>query len=174
MSRFMKATFMKPPMMLMLSVLFLVSLFMGGCGNSAVGFGLQAEFVTIAQNAPLPFKDTSVTLLILRNEEELGALWQQIHAGESEPPPVPRVGFPEEMVIALVDAVRPTGGYSIAITAIQPTDQGIYVNGVQTSPGPNCVVAQTLTQPYHLVTVSWFPGKPVLNLISTTGDCEQP
>lgn len=161
---------MKLPSLSMLSVLFLVSLLTIGCGGT-VGVGIQANFTTVAQNAPPPFNVGRVTVSILRNGEELGALWQQIHAGQNAPPPVPQVDFSEDMVIALVDSVRPTGGYSIDITAVQPTDQGVFVTGVQTSPGPNCVVSQALTQPYHLVTVSWTPGNPSLTLISAIRDC---
>ena len=161
---------MKLPGLLLLSVLLTVTVVMSGCGSS-VGFGLQAEFQTIAQSAAPPFSGTSAIVVILRNGEELDTLWQQIHGGQSAPP-VPRVEFQEKMVIALLDSVRPTGGYSVDITSVQPTDQGVFVSGVQTAPGPNCIVTQALTQPYHLVTVSWTPGIPSLTLISATRNCE--
>lgn len=161
---------MKLPGLLLLSVLLTVTVVMSGCGGS-VGFGLQAEFETIAQGAAPPFSGTSAIAVILRNGEELDTLWQQIH-GEQSAPPVPRVDFQEKMVIALLDSVRPTGGYFVDITAVQPTDQGVFVSGVQTAPGPSCIVAQAQTQPYHLVTVSWTQGNPSLTLISTTRNCE--
>ncbi len=58
----------------------------------------------------------------------LGALWQQILPDHNNRPRFPW-WICQNMVIALVDAVRPTGGYSIDLTAVQPTDQGVFVTG---------------------------------------------
>lgn len=161
---------MKLSGILKLSVLLLGILLLSGCGSS-VGLELRADFETIAQDATSPFSNIQAHVQILRSEEELGTLWQQIHGGESAPPPVPQVSFPDKMVIVLVDSARPTGGYAIAITAVTPTEQGIFVTAVQTSPGPTCVVTQALTQPYHIVTVPWLPGNPSLTLASVIRDC---
>lgn len=136
-----------------------------------MGLGLQAEFETIAQGALSPPSGSPATVRILRNQGEFQAFWQELFAGQTPPPPIPPVAFPDKMVIAVVDTVRPTGGYTIAITAVQPTDQGVFFNVVQTSPGSSCAVTQAPTQPYHLVTTSWTPGNPAPVLITSTQDC---
>ena len=101
---------MKLPGLLLLSVLLTVTVVMSGCGSS-VGFGLQAEFQTIAQGAAPPFSGTSAIVVILRTGEELDTLWQQILPDHNNRPRFPW-WICQNMVIALVDAVRPTGGYS--------------------------------------------------------------
>jgi len=56
-------------------------------------------------------------------------------------------------VVAVVDMVRPTGGYGIEVQEAQEGMDGIWLTIIRTKPGVGCITTQSLTQPYHLVAI---------------------
>lgn len=57
--------------------------------------------------------------------------------------------------VLLVDmGRRPTGGFSIEVTAAEPTKASMRVEVQLTKPGPACAVISSLTNPYQFVYVA--------------------
>lgn len=68
------------------------------------------------------------------------------------PPASPAVDFSAEDVLAVAMGTEPTGGYSISITAVELAPSGAATVHVQsTTPGPNKIVNQMVTTPFHVV-----------------------
>ncbi len=111
---------------------------------------------------------------VLRSTKAWSSFWSMLKASLVQQPPLPAVNFPDNTVIAVVDAGRPTGGYSITITDIRRSPTGVAVHAVHRSPGPGCIVTQATEQPYHIVTVPAFSGEATLNLTETVESCSTP
>ena len=133
----------------------------------------QVSFSSLGKGQVPPSDDTMAQITVIRNEADWASFWDQLYASHSPKPARPPVNFAESVVMALVDTVRPTGGYSVTITAIQSTASGISVVASQVSPGPACVVTQALTKPFHIVTTPVFPGTASLQMSQSVNDCGQ-
>jgi len=138
----------------------------GGCSSSEEGptgpdaptETLQHEAVeqssvnleTIDQGAYGNTEEAS--LLAIRDQDTFESFWNSLHGGNVE---VPDVDFSEKMVLATVLGERPTGGYEAEITGVtrgsDPPE--VSVSLTETEPGPNCIVTQAITVPYHIVKV---------------------
>lgn len=80
--------------------------------------------------------------LELDDEDAYAALWARL----ADAPVRPEVDFTTHRVIAALLGPRPTGGYSIEITALDPL--------TTTESEPEGVALQALTSPYHVVRAS--------------------
>ena len=158
---------------LMLGLFFLCGLSFSGCGNSGNSGNAQQQgtFTTLQQGAVSPFGSSPVQISVIRNELNWATFWSALYSNFSVKPPLPSVNFSDTAVIALVDTPRPTGGHSITINTIQPTSSGVTVHSTVVSPGLNCIVAQVLTQPFHLVTVPTFSGEATLEVSQSVANC---
>jgi hypothetical protein len=95
--------------------------------------------------------DSSLTTkeqYVIKNEEGFKKLWQDINAVIE----LPEVDFSKEMVIAVFMGEKPTGGYGIEVTSVYEYRDKITVNVKEKEPGPDEIVTQALTYPYHIVT----------------------
>lgn len=87
----------------------------------------------------------------VRSHAEWADLWREHISIVSPPPDSPTVDFSQEMVVAVFMGEQSTGGYSIEINQIVKEGSKIKVFYTETSPDPECMVAQMLTQPFHIV-----------------------
>jgi hypothetical protein len=110
------------------------------------------SFTTI-QQGPLSGVDAE-RHVVVRTEAEWNALWREHQANREEP----RVDFSRSMVIALFMGSRPTAGYTIQVTRVEPSDHGITVFYRQAAPDPGAMVAQVLTAPFHIIQLDRAPG----------------
>lgn len=133
----------------------------------------QVSFGSLVKGQVPPSDNTMAQITVIRNEADWASFWDQLYASHSPKPALPPVNFAESVVVALVDTVRPTGGYSVTVTDIQSTSSGISVVASQVSPGPACVVTQALTKPFHIVTTPAFSGTASLQLSQSVNDCGQ-
>ncbi|MHA1389678.1 MAG: protease complex subunit PrcB family protein [Candidatus Thorarchaeota archaeon] len=101
-------------------------------------------------------------------------LWQFLYSGHSHPPELPIVNFTSEMLIAVFQGERGSGGYLINITRIIVTNTQYIVYIDEPHPGENCVVTAVMTYPYHTVKISDYPlNLPVQYVYNiTTYNCE--
>jgi hypothetical protein len=155
----------------------LCGLLLGGCGNSGNGQPPGNEqqlvtFSTVQKGEGGSLANNQAQVSVIRNNTDWAIFWNQLNRKYSPEPNIPSINFSESVMIALVDAPRVTGGYSITITSIQITPTGITVNANQVSPG-GCMVTQALTQPFHLVTVPVFSGGANLALSQSVLTCGQ-
>jgi hypothetical protein len=141
-----------------------------GCGSS--GEIQQHETITTVEKGNnCSFDNNSPQVSVIRNEVEWGDFWKLLHANLSRKPDLPLVDFSENVILSVVDISRPNGGYSIAITRIEPTSSGVTVHVSQFSPGRYCVTADEMTRPYHIVTTPKFVGEATLLLSQVVHEC---
>jgi hypothetical protein len=65
------------------------------------------------------------------------------------------------MVAAVFLGARPTGGYGVEITGTRRDGDTLVVEFVERRPGPDAIVTQALTAPYHIVTLPRHEGAVV-------------
>jgi hypothetical protein len=61
------------------------------------------------------------------------------------------VDFAQQNIVAVSMGQRPTGGYTIAVTAIHEDGEKIVVDVTQKAPGAGCGTTQALTKPLQFV-----------------------
>ena len=88
--------------------------------------------------------------LVIRDAAAWSALWALIHATQRPVPPLPDVDFGQEMIIAAALGTRSTGGYNVLLTQATEDASAVHIQVVETSPGPDCVTTQALSQPIDL------------------------
>ena len=91
---------------------------------------------------------------VVRTAAELNAL-SCLHAPERQQP---SVNFATEMVIGVFMGSRRTAGYSLEIVGSTENAGTLVVRYREAPPPRGMMTAQVVTSPYHLVTVSFFPG----------------
>jgi hypothetical protein len=87
--------------------------------------------------------------LVIRDEQSWAAFWNRLGAFNR-----PAVDFTRDVVIAVASGQRSSGGYEIAIQRVTRTGNAVSIDVVETTPGPNCVTTQTLTQPIDVIVVA--------------------
>jgi hypothetical protein len=116
---------------------------------------------------------------LLRDEADLRTVWNQAHGASLDVPPVPRVDFARETVLAVFLGTRPTGGYGLDVRGVTIEGGDLFVDLVVTEPAPGAVVTQALTSPWVLVRVlrggidaAWFrdPGDGRLYAVARRTD----
>ena len=115
------------------------------------GFAAEPELRTLArgQNSGV----TKASEVVVRTAEEWQKLWAQHGAPQRPSPPLPRVDFGREMVVAVFMGEQRTGGYGIQVTGLRVGDRAITVEVKRSQPPPDAIVTQALTQPFHLVAI---------------------
>jgi len=148
------------------------SLFIAGCAGSDTE-QQEMPFQTVEQRGVSPTQLTS-GIYVLRTATEWSNFWSVLKSSMIPQPPLPLVDFSENVVIAVVDHSRSTGGHSITITHLLKSTAGLVVQAVHQSPGQDCLVTQALDQPYHIVTTPVFSGEATLNVTETVLNCSTP
>ena len=100
------------------------------------------------------------TNLVITTKTEWERLWK-LHQAAGEPlADVPAVDFAKEMVVAAAMAQKPTGGYAIEIKRIEATPTQLRISLAQKAPGPDAIVTQAFSAPFHFVAVPKVDLKP--------------
>lgn len=95
--------------------------------------------------------------VVIRAADEWQGLWKEHRPGE----PPPRVDLSKSMAIGIFLGLRNTGGYGVAITAIDRTGDEIIVTWKESRPGPQDITSQVLTFPHHIVRTERLDGRIV-------------
>ena len=118
----------------------------------SLAMSIQASpmsFKTVAAGATSQI-ETSRTAVV-RTSADWAALWKE-HGGTGAPQ---AVDFNQTMIVAVFLGTRPTAGESVEITRIQERDGGgVVVTYLRRRPRPDEMVAQVLTQPFHIVSTA--------------------
>ncbi len=90
---------------------------------------------------------------IINNNKEFSELWNNINNYKIPKSEVPKIDFEKEIVIAVFQGQKNTGGYDIEITNIMENNKiNVYIK--ETEPKPNNFVIQALTSPYHIIKIN--------------------
>lgn len=117
------------------------------------------------------------TEAVIRNERELRKLWIAIHSTPGRELPVaprPEVDFRTEMVIAIGMGRRSSGGYRISVTRVEDTGDKLRVFYETHSPGPNCLVPQSMTSPVELIRLQRVDKRIVFAGGNVVVTCDSP
>ena len=120
-------------------------------------------FVALVQAASMPMTTvadgqssgiTEPKQAIVRTAAEWNTLWKS-HAGSQMPP---TIDFTKEMVVAVFLGERPTGGFRVQILDTRRDGNALIVRYSERRPGPDSIVTQALTSPFHIVRVQRHEG----------------
>jgi len=121
-----------------------------------------------------PGTDTQLVwpqIRVIADQGEFTSFWGSLHRNMTPLPPLPSVDFSRHDVVAVVDMVRPTGGYGIEVQEVQEGMDGIWLTIIRTKPGEGCITTQSLTQPYHLVAIRKSGKRCIPSYVDVTYPC---
>jgi len=95
--------------------------------------------------------------VVLESDTEWRALWARHVASAIPPPPA---DFAREIVVGVFAGQQPTAGYQVEIVSVDREPAEMVVRYRIEGPPSDALVAQTLTQPFHLVRLARL-GLPV-------------
>lgn len=117
--------------------------------------------------------------LLIDDRSDLVGVWNRVHAGALEVPPLPDVNFERETVLAVLLSERPTGGYAVEPASVVEQEGELFVDVRLQEPGEDAFVTQAVTRPWLLlrvlrsgIDVAWFrtPGDGSLIGVARPGD----
>ena len=110
---------------------------------------------------------------MIKSNEELEDIWNEIYSTRPGIPPLPEIDFGEADVLAVFNGEKPNSCYDISIKEIQVVSGGMDHLGhdspegitfdewiafvVKTEPGENSVCAQMITQAFHIAAIPSWP-----------------
>ena len=88
-------------------------------------------------------------------------------------PEIPDVDFGQRTVIGAFMGEKNAGGYDIHVDSIERNNDDALINIILTSPGPDCIIAVTITSPYEIVSVPKIKGTAIFSETAQTSDCKE-
>jgi hypothetical protein len=79
--------------------------------------------------------------------------WDRLTAHLINPEPAPEVDFNEYILLAHFMGQKPTSGYEVEFTEVLEGATDISAAIREISPAPECMLAQVITSPYHVIQV---------------------
>lgn len=128
--------------------------------------GKEVTFKTLAEGANSGVSQRGS--YIIEDEKSWNDLWFKASLQEI----APRVDFSNNMVVAIFQGAKPTGGYSISVNNVIEGDSSVMVFVKEVSPGPNCMVTMAFTQPYHMIMLPKTDKEAIFNIDGVTNDCQ--
>jgi hypothetical protein len=126
-----------------------------------IGYGIRQPTPVVTQ--PIPFRTIiwaeggregpfqAENLVINDNDT-----WSRVYSVMCSPPcpnPLPAVNFTTSTILAVFAGPKPTAGYLVNVTEVAQGRSSIAVQILYRVPSPECLTAQVLTHPYHIVTI---------------------
>ncbi|MFM8330647.1 MAG: protease complex subunit PrcB family protein [Candidatus Methylumidiphilus sp.] len=137
--------------------------------GAALGRESPASFLVIEQGTHSGIK--TQRLDAIRDDAALRALWLAHRGGLSPAPPLPKVDFSKDMLIVAFAGQKSTGGYRLNVVGLGARRGRIQVDLSLTQPGPDCLVAQTATQPFVMFKISRSRKPVAFQLTAKTFSC---
>jgi len=131
----------------------------GGVGPVSVGAqptGTDVPLVTLAKGALSAIAERR--LIAVRNQLEWQELWRAHQGGGQSGAPLPPVDFEKDMVLAMFAGEKGMAGHAIEIRKLEAAPGELRVFYAETRPPPGAMVAQMVTQPYHIARSQRFDG----------------
>jgi len=125
----------------------------------AKGNGEMMPFVTIDKG--ITSGNTGRSFLAIRTAQEWQDIWHQHSSHLTASPGLPPVDFSKEMVIAIFQGNKSTGGFSVEILRVEKSEVRLLVFYKERVPPPGSMVPQVLTQPYHMIKLQRMEGEVI-------------
>ena len=107
------------------------------------------EFETIARGGHGRIEEP--VNMVIKDHEKWDSLWNKVYKTRIPKPDLPEVNFEKEMIIAVFMGYTSTGGYSVSIENIFAKGCKLTVERKVVTPGPDDLVTDEETQPFHIV-----------------------
>lgn len=134
------------------------------CENNIVSRN-ELKFETIIKD--LNSNQTTQSNGVIKSEGE----WVQALQKTNAELPAP-VDFSKDMIIAVFQGEKNTGGYNIEINKIIEKENVIEVTVIETSPGRRCMVTKAFTSPFHIVKIQKSNKEVVFKTEKVVTECE--
>ena len=85
--------------------------------------------------------------------------WRELWRAHAPDRLSPGVDFSTTMVVAVFLGTRSTGGYSVDIARTREERGALVIEYIEGRPGPDAIVAQVLTSPFHIVALPTHAGE---------------
>lgn len=134
-------------------------------GYNTTNISVPVSVIARGAHAPIQVRENYV----IRNEKE----WRQFRElfAAADAPTLPPVDFSKKQVLVVFSGVKPTSGYSVKVSKVTDTNKQRIVTIAFSAPGSNCIVTQSQTSPYEIVTVP-VKGLPLTHVnITKTHPC---
>jgi hypothetical protein len=132
----------------------------------------EITFEAVASGTHSGIELDSPELFRIDDQGQWVDFWDRHTSIVLDPGEPPSVDFDLYTVIAVVDRLRPSGGFSLAITRVDTDGTVLQVHAHRTEPGAGCVVTEALTQPFDIVRIDASDLEPELVLTTDVIDCE--
>lgn len=114
-------------------------------------------FRNVSRGYQSAVSDSGVT--VARTPDEWRAMWNRHTASVVPRPELPAVDFGSEMVVCARLGTRTTSGYGIEIVRLATdADGALLVATRETKPAADAMLAQVVTQPFHMVATARRDG----------------
>jgi hypothetical protein len=90
---------------------------------------------------------------LITNQDQLIGMWSQVHATQLQQPPLPRVDFQRETLVAIFLGQRSSGGYGVTVRRVSVEGNDLYLDSEFREPAAGAITTQALTSPWTLVRV---------------------
>lgn len=126
--------------------------------------GNELSFETIIKGANSNQKDAKN--FVIKSQSE----WMPVLQKTDAELPAP-IDFSNDMLIAVFQGEKTTGGYDIEISKIIEKENVIEVSVIETFPDSECVVTNVFTSPFHIVKVQTYEKEVIFKTITITTNC---
>ena len=109
--------------------------------------------------------------VVIRDESSWAAYWNDFHANIVPMPDPPSVDFSTKMVVAAAMGTRPSGGYSVSVSAVYQQDGTLFFRIREASPAPTCLNVAVVTAPAVAVLADRWDGPVEFVEESGTNSC---
>jgi hypothetical protein len=109
--------------------------------------------------------------VVIRHETTWAAYWNDFHANVVPVPDLPSVDFTTQMVVAATMGTRPSGGYTVSVSAVYRHEGTLFVRVRQASPEPTCLNTAVMTAPAVAVVTDRWKGPLEFVEESATNSC---
>lgn len=126
---------------------------------------ISFEVLAKTQNSQVPEKDYAV----LRSEQEYSGVLSNTDSANLRTIPV---NFSNDILIAVFQGQKNTGGYGISIKKITDDGETLTVYVQEISPGGGCMVTMALTSPYSIVKIQKTDKRITFKTESVVAKCK--
>lgn len=132
--------------------------------------GIPFRSLEVRPNSALSAPERTVLL----DRTAFLAAWQRAHAGLDPGIILPAVDAARQVVVLVALGERPSGGHAIRVTAVESRGDSLLVHVESTRPGPDCMSAAVMTQPFEFVAIGWHGPAERVRFVEREriGDCK--
>lgn len=126
----------------------------GGAVSCTTPYEVQptpVAFTTIAKGYQSDVTESDS--VVINDEATWDTIWDSLTAYLLEPEPAPEVDFNKYILLAHFMGQKPTSGYEVEFTEVLEGATDISAMVKEISPAPECMLAQVITSPYHVIQI---------------------